>query len=159
MRIERKSHAQNTCPRRLLRPVFPFHARTSGHYQRKGEALGQHDRLRARADRRSPHDVWSSAHPGGAPRSRHEESENFNAPRIRSSPTCTAVPDASRGTRGRSEGREAVGFSLSPLFHGLPLSAACKFFRGLPVHSQLDLGFAPALAVGLAFIGYASGGT
>src|SRR5712692_10529696 len=105
---ETPSNAQDARKRRLLRPVLPFHPRASRHHQGRGEAFGEHHRLRPRADRRLPHDVRAPANSGGCFGSRHEEPENFHTPRIRSTSTRAQVPDAPRGTSSEFKDGQAL---------------------------------------------------
>src|SRR5260370_27817522 len=98
MREESLYYAEDTRERRLFRPVLPLHARTGGYDQGGSQATGKHDRVRARAHRR-PSDYVRAIKPSGrSAGGRYEESQNRDAPRIRSASAGPKVPDAPGGT-------------------------------------------------------------
>src|SRR6266851_372228 len=95
MKEETQANAQNTGERRLLRPVLPLHARANRNHQGGGEALGEHDRVRAGAHRRLPNDVRPARHSGGGARGRYEEPQDPGESGIRSASTRTPVSGSS----------------------------------------------------------------
>src|SRR5712692_6297770 len=112
MREEAKSNAQDPCKRRLFRAVLSLNARTSGHDQGGGQAIGEHNRIRARAHRRLPDDVRAAKPSGRGAGSRYEEPQNRDAPRIRSAPAGPEVSDPPGGTGNTFQVRQALTIAL-----------------------------------------------
>src|SRR5260370_39832218 len=121
MREESLYDAEDTRERRLFRPVLPLHTRTSGHDQGGSQATGKHDRVRARAHRRPPDHVWAAKPSGRSVGGGYEESQNRDAPRIRSASVGPEVSDALGGT-STFEAKQAMTV-------GLPRQLrACRIF-------------------------------
>src|SRR5260370_3686941 len=105
---ENESNAQDPRKRRLLRPVVPFHPRTSGHDQRRSETFGEHHRIRAGAHRRLPNPLRAARPSSRGARSRHEESQAPVPPGIRSASARFEVPEPPGGKSSGFQVQQAL---------------------------------------------------